>query len=173
MTLFSNLKARFGSNRFDKDVLRFSTTFVTAMPGKFCFACGNKEAAVRRLHEELCTSCNNILRAVPESNNAAIQKHGPYHKDYRGPNFGASYFTGDTTLGYGLHIVETPAEAMAYAMRIAERNAWKLLRVDIQSSLVDLFRDSEYPKYFYGTAKKSPLAYNVDQYGPITVLWRT
>jgi len=173
MTLFSNLKVRFSSKQFDKDVLHISRTFVPTMPGKFCFACGNNEVAVRRLHEELCATCNNILRLALESNSAAIQKHGPYRKDNRGPNFGASYFTGDTTLGYGLHIVETPAEAMAYAMRIAERNVWKLLRVDIQSSLVDLFRDSEYPKYFYGTAKKSPLAFNVDQYGPIPVLWRT
>lgn len=34
---------------------------------------------------------------------------------------------------------------MAYTMRIAERNLWKLLRVDIQSSLVDIYVNRSNP----------------------------
>lgn len=116
---------------------------------------------------------NALLAACPfhtakESQSGIWVERGSYPKARSLPQgqsrpelWRAVYFTVDTTLGYDLRIVETRAEAMASAMRIAERNAWNLLRVDNQTTLVDIFRV---------TWMNSPLADNVDRYGPIRAL---
>lgn len=51
-------------------------------------------------------------------------------------------------LGYGLHLPSTSRQAMDEARRTAERNDWKLLRVDFQRTLTDIFVSDDYGKYF-------------------------
>jgi len=70
-----------------------------------------------------------------------------------------------------MHICNTPGEAMAYAMRAAERNSWKLLQVNDQDTLEDIFRDPEY-RVFVSEAigKSEPVTYNAKTLGQIPKL---
>jgi hypothetical protein len=99
----------------------------------------------------------------------AVRDHGVYHRDYRGPNFLATYATGpkpENSLGYGLFLSRTPREAMSEALRIARRNDWTLLRLDIQKTLTDIYVSPNFTKYFVHS-KLDPLPYNAKQHGPL------
>lgn len=85
---------------------------------------------------------------------------------YIGPQFGCTFYgcltnaqskrPGLSTLGYCLLISYSPREAMNEAMRIAARNNWKLLRLDVQAgaerrlrlnSCTNLYVSPEFTKY--------------------------
>lgn len=124
-----------------------------------CTACGCQGAVKSRKHDDWCQFCwdclQHELRIVLDS----IRDLGQYNKFNRGPGYFAIYYTGDHTLGLGFWLATTPAEAMATARRMEQRNNWKLLRVDVQRTLKDIFVSPEYGKYMPGTNLK-PVAFN-------------
>jgi hypothetical protein len=146
--------------------------YIPGMQGRFCTGCGKPEVVVNRVREDFCQKCHDLLLSRLRARKEVIEKFGPYHKDNRGPNFLAIFLTGDTTLGFPILIADTPADAMAYALRVAERNAWKLLRLDIQATLTDIFRSDDYKNHFRTDRNKSsPLPFDERLYGPIPALW--
>jgi hypothetical protein len=123
---------------------------------------------------------------------SAIRDFGQYHKDNCGPNFGCTFYgwlkgdkehgpqyagPGYSTLGYGLYLSQTPKEAMEAALRIAIRNNWSLLRLDVQGgadhrqygySCTDIFVSENYSKYMT-YSRKPPLPYDEVRFGKVTV----
>jgi hypothetical protein len=110
-----------------------------------CCVCG-QTAVVFHRHEDFCQFHWDCLRHELKIILDAIRDYGQYVKE-TGPQFGVTYYgyipgdpenrpkyakAGVTTLGYGLYVSKYPKEAMEEAMRIAARNNWKLLRLDVQ-----------------------------------------
>ena len=105
----------------------------------------------------------------------AIKEHGQYHKDNRGPNFFAIFWTGEYTFGCGLYVSTSPREAMNEALRTAVRNNWNLLRLDVQGgadhrlygpTCTDIYVSEEYTKYM-PYSDKGFLSYDAGRYGEI------
>jgi len=120
-----------------------------------CTGCGKQGASISRRIADLCSECQTILQGELEA-----RKH-------IGPRFFASYWTGKNTLGHGLYISKTPAEAMSESQRVALHNGWELLRLDIQRTLEDIYVHRNFQKYFPGS-KKSSLEYDENKYEPVS-----
>ena len=154
-----------------------------------CAVCG-ESAVVRRRYEDLCRFHYDCLYHEIEIILDAIRDFGPYGRE-TGPTYGLifyGYMKGDrdkgpqyaaagySTLGWGLHLARTPQEAMTEAMRIAKRNNWKLLRLDVQAGAArltgmqictNLFVSEEYAKYMK-YSDLGPLPYDAAKYGAIS-----
>jgi hypothetical protein len=161
-----------------QDPPNIQPSYIVGMQGKFCSLCGAPEVVEHRVREDFCGRCWQLLVSLLDARKAYSEKHGPNFAprttteyDLFSSRFLAIYFTGNTTLGFSLMLVDTPRGAMAYAMRVAERNCWKLLRVDSQDTLTDIFRDEDYIKYFPASQKEAALKYDAERYGAIPVLW--
>ncbi len=148
--------------------------YIVGMQGKFCSACGSSAVVEHRVYEDFCEKCWARLVSVFNERKAHIAAEildPRIKREWFGSKFLVTYFTGATTLGFSLIVIDTPAEAMAYALRVAERNGWKLLRVDIQETLTDIFRAEDYQKYFPSTREKEALDYDAERYGAIPDMW--
>lgn len=135
---------------------------------KICTGCGKNEGTVERLSADLCQPCYDVLQ----------QEHA--ERKQTGPRFFASYTSrawswlewllgvrqGQYTVGIGLYISQTPAEAMAEAQRMAKRNGWILLRLDIQRTLTDIYRHKDFHRFHYG-CKPEPVPFDTAKYGEI------
>ena len=151
-----------------------------------CAACG-EPATVSRKYEDFCQFHWESLQHEIQIQRDAIRDLGPYNK-FVGPTFGVTYYgwlkgdkehgpqyagPGFSTLGFGLHLSRTPQQAMEEATRIAKRNDWKLLRLDVQANApriyvhicTNIFVSYEYTKYM-AYSRLEPLAYDADKYGP-------
>jgi hypothetical protein len=126
---------------------------------KCCTGCGARHTVVSRRTADLCEFCWDVLKAELDT---CKEKH-------LGPRFSASYWTGTNTLGVGLYISKTPAEAIAEAQREAFRNGWVLLRLDNQRTLKDIYVHEHFAVFFPGSGKKY-LPYDVGTYGEIPAL---
>jgi hypothetical protein len=132
-----------------------------------CTVCG-VPAVISRKYSDMCQFCWDCLRHELMIRLNAIRDFGAYHKDNRGPNFFAIYWTGKWTLGYGLYVPTSPREAMNEALRTAVRNGWHLLRVDTQKTLTDIFVSEDYTKYMT-YSQLAPLPYDATQFGELSV----
>jgi hypothetical protein len=123
---------------------------------KICVAC-EESSVIDKKYENFCRFHWDCLQHELMIRLRAVAEFGQYHKDNRGPNFLAIYYTGENTLGFGLYLPRTPLQAMSYAFRIAQRNSWLLLRVDIQKTLTDIYVSEDYQKYMpYSKLKPMP-----------------
>ena len=136
-----------------------------------CTGCGSTKAEVNRRVADLCQDCYATLRAELNQRRDVIEKYGPYHRDNKGPRFLATFYGQMSTFGVGLYVSKTAAEAMAEATRIAMRNGWRLLRLDIQETLTDIYCAQDFGRYFPGATRK-PLAFDQEKYGPIPALFK-
>lgn len=135
-----------------------------------CTGCGEAPGVVPRRHVELCQFCYDCLRHELKIRLDAIRDHGIYDKDNRPPNFGVTYATGPRQkdcLRYGLYLSRTPRQAMEEALRIAQRNTWLLLYLDIQKTLTRIFV-SPYSTQYLIHSKLAPLPYDEDRYGALS-----
>lgn len=133
---------------------------------KICTGCGKNEGTVENMTCDLCLDCYAILRMELDSSKLKGT----------GPRFFASFLQGKfdwfdrligrrpTTIGCGLYISKTPAQAMGEAQRIAARNGWTLLRLDIQRTLTDIYVHKLFPEFHYGS-KATPVPFDVEKYG--------
>jgi hypothetical protein len=121
---------------------------------QICTGCGERPGDYDFKFTELCGICARILTKELEL------------RFRQGPRFGSTYGRlkdgKDSSIGVGLYISKTPIEAMAEATRIAEHNGWSLLRLDIQSSLIDIYVSSDYNKYFPWARKMTALPFNAE-----------
>src|ERR1017187_2199855 len=120
-----------------------------------CTVCG-EPAVISRRYSDMCQSCWDSLCHEHMIMVNSVRDFGPHHKDNHGPNFFAVYYTGEHTLGCGIYVPREPREAMAEARRTATRNGWRLLRVDNQKTLIDIFVSEEYSKYMKHKLKPLP-----------------
>lgn len=131
----------------------------------FCTGCGDAEAVIQRRYTSLCQFCFDRLRHELMIRTRAIREHGRYARDNRTGNFGVTFARADgRTLSMCLYISTTPAEAYAEARRIAALEGMRLLRIDIQRSLTDIYRSPDYGKYLQ--TGEPPLEYDEGRYGP-------
>lgn len=119
-----------------------------------CTVCGDGLAVIVHRNSDMCQFCWDYLSRLLNKRSEAIRMFGQYHRENRGPRHLAIFWTGEHTLGYGLYVPETPEAAMKEARQTATRNNWKLLRVDIQETLADIFVSDEYGEYFPYSDKK-------------------
>jgi hypothetical protein len=156
-----------------------------------CSFCG--EPAVKsRKFEDFCQfhyDCEiHELKIILDS----IRDLGQHNRYNVGPTFGTTYYgwmpgqdgvgayklePGHTTLGYHTFLARTPKEAMEQAFRVADRNSWILLRLDVQGggtrytgmqSCTDIFVSQLFTKYMpYSDLR--PLAYDIARYGALNV----
>ena len=120
-----------------------------------CTVCG-EPAVVSHRYEDLCQFCWDCLQHELMIVVNSVRDFGPHHKDNHGSNFFAVFYTGEHTLGYPLRLPREPKDAMTEALRIATRNGWRLLRVDNQGTLIDIFVSEEYGRYFHHALKPLP-----------------
>jgi hypothetical protein len=139
-----------------------------------CTVCG-APAVVRRRYSDMCRFHHDCLQHELMICLRAIKQFGEHHKDNRGPNFFAIFWTGEYTLGYGPYVSVSPREAMNEALRTAVRNNWRLLRLDVQGganhrlygqTCTDIFVSEDYTKYMQ-YASKEFLPYDAGEYGEI------
>lgn len=121
-----------------------------------CTGCGNATATIEKLYCELCPSCWDVL----------VRELQACRVNHQGPRFLAIFYTGESTLGYGLYISETPRGAMNESRRLAERNGWQLLRVDIQNTMTDIYVSQDHTRYMPHSIK-NPLSYDETKYGTL------
>jgi len=105
-----------------------------------CCVCGDT-AAVDNKFEDFCQFHWDCYQHERKIRLDAIRDLGEGY--YIGPQFGVTYYgylndsqsgkPGYSTLGYCLLLSYSPREAMLEALRIAVRNDWKLLRLDVQA----------------------------------------
>lgn len=130
-----------------------------------CTFCG-EAGTIQGRYSDACQFCWDCLHHELKLTLDAIRDFGQYHHGNRGPRFYAIYWTGTVTLGYGLYLPHFPHEAMGEALRTGARNNWRLLRVDIQKTLTDIYISEDYSKYMVYSHLK-PLLYDVEKYGRI------
>jgi hypothetical protein len=123
-----------------------------------CCVCG-EPAVVSRMYEDMCQFHWDCLRHELKIRLDGIRDFGEGH--YYGPQFGCTFYGRtqggkSTTLGLCLYVSYSPKEAMQEALRIARRNNWKLLRLDVQGgaekrlglwSCTNLFVSPEFQTY--------------------------
>lgn len=139
-----------------------------------CTVCGDPAVVVQKKYEDMCQPCWDSLRHELKIRLDAIREFGQYHHGNCGPTFGCTFYTGETTLGYGLYVSRTPQQAMTEACRAATRNNWKLLRLDIQGganrlygqSCTNIFVSDEFGKYMK-YSDLGPLSYDMARYGEL------
>jgi hypothetical protein len=129
-----------------------------------CTNCGDLDVVIIRSCSELCQFCLDCLRHELKISTDAVRDFG----SYAGPKFFAIYYTGEHTLGYPLYLPRTPQEAMRSAIWLAMHNGWKLIRLDVQKTLTDIFVSSDYHEYME-FSRKQALPYDVTKYG---ALWQ-
>jgi hypothetical protein len=134
-----------------------------------CNCCG-APAVLSRMYEDFCQFCWDYLchELKISLDYIAIGR-------YSGPNFGMTYYTGESTLGYTSYVSRTQQEAINESLRIAIRNKWVLLRLDIQAgsekrlrqpSCTNIYVSGDYSKYMKYSELK-PLPYDSTKYGQI------
>lgn len=114
-----------------------------------------------------------IYKVTPNVINRKLRSDDDLRKEYAamglnfdGPEYGVTYYdpVRNTTIGYGLHKVAhnayDNASAMKAAYDIAEEKGYKLLRVDFQKTLTDIFVDEDFQKHFPYT-KTAKLAFTL------------
>lgn len=131
----------------------------------YCTGCGKPNTTVKRLHCELCVRCYNILQV--ELQVSLDHRIGPRYLATYGRGEGA----GNGSIGCGIYIATTPAEAMAEAKRTACRNDWLVLRVDIQRTLTDIFVHPAWNRFFTNCPKEA-LPFDTARYGEIPPLYQ-
>jgi len=150
-----------------------------------CTACG-EPAVISKRYEDMCQFHWDCTRHEVKIRLDAIRDFGQYHHGNCGPNFGVTYYgymqgsqyamAGYSTLSYGLLASNYPREAMDEARRIAARNGWKLLKLDVQGGVerrlglrtcANLYVSEEYQTYMKYSDLK-PLAYDEGKYGVLT-----
>lgn len=169
---------------------RLAAATVDPTDNKTCCVCGDR-AVVTRLYEDMCQfhwDCQwHELKIILD----AIRDFGPYGRE-TGPQFGCTFYgwlhgdpekrpkyakAGYSTLGYGLHVSMYPNEAMNEALRIAKRNNWILLRLDVQAgashrlrlrTCTDIFVSEKFQKYM-NYSEKISLPYDAAKYGELNV----
>jgi len=139
---------------------------------RYCTGCGIDDVVTaRNSGHRLCQFCWDCLQHELKLRVGCVEVGGP-HQSGSGPRYLASFYNGKYTYGVGLYLAHTPAEAMAEAWRSANQNNWRLLRVDIQSSLTDIYRAHDFHCYFPGSTKLTDVPYDAERYGPLPQLWR-
>lgn len=149
-----------------------------------CCVCGDP-AVINHKYEDFCQFHWDCYRHERKIRLDAVRDFG--EGCYIGPQFGVTFhgfldydnchgkFAGVTTLGYCLLVSYSPREAMTEALRIAARNDWKLLRLDVQAgaerrlgmrSCTDIYVSPEFNTYMQ-YANTAALPYDAEKYGVI------
>lgn len=156
-----------------------------------CCVCG-VPAVVSKRYEDYCQFHLDCLRHELKIRWDAIKAFGQYHHGNCGPNFGVTFYgylhsekehgpqytgAGYWTHGYGLYCSNFPHEAMTEALRLAKRNDWKLLRLDVQGgaerrlglrTCTNIYISEEYQKYME-YSDLQPLPYDSERFGDINL----
>lgn len=145
-----------------------------------CCVC-EAPAVVGTRYEDFCQFHWDCLQHERKIRDDAFRDFGEGY--YIGPQFGCTFYgylhsekkPESSTLGYCLYISYTPKEAMMEALRIAARNDWKLLRLDVQAaaenrlrlnSCTNLYVSPEYTTYMT-YSNLPPLPYDAAKYGEL------
>jgi hypothetical protein len=138
-----------------------------------CCVCETPAVASNR-YEDFCQFHWDCLQHERKIRIDAVRDFGEGY--YIGPQFGCTFYgylnedqatqAKYSTIGYCLLLSYSPREAMQEALRIAARNNWKLLRLDVQAaaedrlklrSCTDLYVSPEFTTYMeYATTPALP-----------------
>jgi len=149
-----------------------------------CCVCDDPAVANNR-YEDFCPFHWDCLQHERKIRIDAVREMGEGY--YIGPQFGCTFYgylhdnqatkSGYSTLGYCLLLSYSPREAMREAQRIAARNNWVLLRLDVQAgaerrlrlnSCTNLYVSPEFTKYMQ-YSDLPPLPFDEARWGRIDV----